>query len=516
MVESGSGTPNTNDETSERPEPPTTIMATPLESSTAQPSSATSAEPPTNPMTPPGSVVASGAEDRPAETPSAEQKKPTPSAEQKEPTPSGEQKEPAPPLERKEPVWPGLTAAGLPTRVPRRGSEEEIREAFIRSWEAGPSDPTPLVRKPFTPSFLTEPPRPRLLRERLDVSALLRTDSAAEKTGSDSSAGGAASAATPSAPAPTATPTSAGTSAALTSTATASGAAVSAVASAAAGTVRAGATESREPVEPPEPKEPPRPPEPPQPKEPPQPAEPPEPPKPKEPPSPTPPGPSPFPAPSPVPTPPTPVPPTPVPSPVPNRPPVPPVPPPPPPFPPPPGPVPPPPTSPVTGPRTVAFPRLGTDEEPTVRVTRTPIVPGRPGGLPVTPGSRVTPGSTVTPGSPVTSAAGPSGATPFPRPTVGASIYTGGGYADMATEPITGMVRPRPGSSIEMSGSLTGYLLARNQELYRRQERRRKLKSALWVALGLTLFAAGIAIVVNLLAGDFLRSIFSTFAGWSG
>jgi hypothetical protein len=86
----------------------------------------------------------------------------------------------------------------------------------------------------------------------------------------------------------------------------------------------------------------------------------------------------------------------------------------------------------------------------------------------------------------------------------------------MATEPITGMVRPRPGSSIEMSGSLTGYLLARNQELYRRQERRRKLKSALWVALGLTLFAAGIAIVVNLLAGDFLRSIFSTFAGWSG
>ncbi|MBX6751329.1 MAG: hypothetical protein IRY85_16970 [Micromonosporaceae bacterium] len=105
---------------------------------------------------------------------------------------------------------------------------------------------------------------------------------------------------------------------------------------------------------------------------------------------------------------------------------------------------------------------------------------------------------------------------PYPRPTIGASTYSGGGYADLVTEPITGMVTARPGEPIEMSGSLTGHLLARNQELYRRQERRRKLKSALWVALGLTLFAAGIAIVVNLLAGDFLRSLFSTFASWAG
>lgn len=105
--------------------------------------------------------------------------------------------------------------------------------------------------------------------------------------------------------------------------------------------------------------------------------------------------------------------------------------------------------------------------------------------------------------------------TPFPRPTIGASTYTGGTYGEMATEPITGMVA-RPASSIEMSGSLTGHLLARNQELYHREERRRKLKSALWVALGLTLFAAGIALVVYLLAGDFLRSLFTTFAGWAG
>jgi len=105
---------------------------------------------------------------------------------------------------------------------------------------------------------------------------------------------------------------------------------------------------------------------------------------------------------------------------------------------------------------------------------------------------------------------------PFPRPSIGASTYAGGAYADMVTEPITGMVVARLPDSMEMSGSLTGHLLARNQELYRRQERRQKLKTAMWVALGLTLFAAGIAIVVNLLAGEFLRSLFSTFAGWAG
>ena len=141
---------------------------------------------------------------------------------------------------------------------------------------------------------------------------------------------------------------------------------------------------------------------------------------------------------------------------------------------------------------------------------RTPVIPGRPSSLPVTPGSGVTPGSPVSPaGRP------PGVVTPIPRPTLGSSTYAGGAYGDLATEPITGMTTVRP-SSIEMSGSLTGALLARNQELYRRQERRRKLKSALWVALGLTLFAAGIAVVVNLLAGDFLRSIFTIFAGWAG
>lgn len=116
----------------------------------------------------------------------------------------------------------------------------------------------------------------------------------------------------------------------------------------------------------------------------------------------------------------------------------------------------------------------------------------------------------------MTPTARPPVAAPYPRPKIGSSTYAGGGYADLVTEPITGMVVARPADQMEMSGSLTGHLLARNQELYRRQERRRKLKTAMWVALGLTLFAAGIAVVVYLLAGDFLRSLFSTFAGWAG
>ena len=69
---------------------------------------------------------------------------------------------------------------------------------------------------------------------------------------------------------------------------------------------------------------------------------------------------------------------------------------------------------------------------------------------------------------------------------------------------------------MEMSGSLTGHLLSRNEHLYRRRERRRKVQTFLWVTVGLLVFAAGIAVVVNLLAGDFIRSIFDTFSNWAG
>ncbi len=87
------------------------------------------------------------------------------------------------------------------------------------------------------------------------------------------------------------------------------------------------------------------------------------------------------------------------------------------------------------------------------------------------------------------------------------------------TEPITGVAVPG-GSTVttgaEMSGSLTGHLLSRGQELYRRRERRRRLRTILWVTGALVLFATFIAVVVNILAGEFLRSIFDTFSGWAG
>lgn len=99
---------------------------------------------------------------------------------------------------------------------------------------------------------------------------------------------------------------------------------------------------------------------------------------------------------------------------------------------------------------------------------------------------------------------------------VGTSTYQGGAYTELKTEPITGVVTAGRGAvgAEPMSGSLTGHLLS--QELYRRRERRRQLKSVLWVAFGLLMFATGIAVVVNLLAGEFIRSLFDTFSVWAG
>ncbi|MBX6751959.1 MAG: hypothetical protein IRY85_20255, partial [Micromonosporaceae bacterium] len=164
----------------------------------------------------------------------------------------------APAVERREPVWPGLTAAGLPTRVPRRGDEEAIREAFIQSWEAEPSSPTPLTRKPFTPTYLTEPPRPRPSWERLDPAALLGTPSG--RGDSDT----------------TETKRAPESATGATASDTRQDASAESGRSGPAATLASGtAAEPREPAEPPEPKEPPRPPEPPEPKEPPRPVEPP-------------------------------------------------------------------------------------------------------------------------------------------------------------------------------------------------------------------------------------------------
>jgi hypothetical protein len=90
----------------------------------------------------------------------------------------------------------------------------------------------------------------------------------------------------------------------------------------------------------------------------------------------------------------------------------------------------------------------------------------------------------------------------------------------MSTEPITGVAvqgRARAGreQAREVSGTLAGHLLNRGEEIFRRRERRRKVRAVVWVTVTLLVFAIGILTVVDILAGDFIRSLFNTFAGWA-
>jgi hypothetical protein len=400
----------------QRPEPPTNVMPMPVAPPPAEPTSEPLAsEPPVEAAEPPTRMMA------PLEPLTS-----APSLNGQEPSvrsqPPATEDEPAPSADAGS-VWPGLTAAGLPTRVPRQGDEDTIKEAFFESWEAAPTTPTPLTRQPFAPRYLDEPPRQRPAWND-DYPPVPRLA-----------------------------------------------------------------------TEPPEPKEPPAPPQPPDPAEPP---EPPEPPEPKEPPAPpAPPPPSPFPSPTPYPTPPYPTPPEPVPPvpgpnppippgpPVPAPPPGPPVPPPPAPFPPPPGPVPPPPAM-VPGPAVpVIVPGLGRPTPTTPLGPPTPTFPTPPVLAPImSPGRQ------------------------------GATSYQGGNYGELSTEPITGVTAAAHERAVDRSGSLTGHLLSR--EMYDRRERRRQMKSVLWVAGGLLAFGIFIAIVVTVLAGDFIAGLFETFSRWAG
>jgi hypothetical protein len=113
------------------------------------------------------------------------------------------------------------------------------------------------------------------------------------------------------------------------------------------------------------------------------------------------------------------------------------------------------------------------------------------------------------------------------------SIYQGGNYGELQTESITGFVtssgaavgeRTGAGYAVatagydpaEMSGSLSGHILSRGFEQSRRRERRRRVRTALWVSFGLLLFAIAIVVIVDILAGDFIKSIFKTFADFAG
>jgi len=119
----------------------------------------------------------------------------------------------------------------------------------------------------------------------------------------------------------------------------------------------------------------------------------------------------------------------------------------------------------------------------------------------------------------------------------GASLYQGGNYGELDTQSITGYVvgpaaaAARGGGavygagmaassleppSIEMSGSLTGAILARGMAQSRRRERRHRLRTFLWVTAGLLAFVVAIAVIVDVLAGDFISSIVRTFANFAG
>jgi hypothetical protein len=113
--------------------------------------------------------------------------------------------------------------------------------------------------------------------------------------------------------------------------------------------------------------------------------------------------------------------------------------------------------------------------------------------------------------------------------TASPSVYQGGNYGELETQSITGFVvgpaiSGRGGGvyggagepSIEMSGSPTGAILARGMARSRRRERRHRLRSFLWITFGLLAFMTAIVVVVDILAGDFIRSIFRTFASFAG
>lgn len=359
-----------------------------------------------------------------------------------------------------------FTAAGLPARRPRSALDDEVLlEAFTRSWESASDErlaADPRLAKPFTfipaaaPTESGHPPRVDEFLRGIALGRSGRGPGATDAPGGDPGSGPDGAPVLANAPSPrlsVETPR-------LTT-----------------------APEPPRPAEPPEPIRPPDPAQPPEPARPPQPMRPPEPLRPEPPdpipapsptPTPAPPAPAPVPGPDPVPPIPTPEPIPPIPTPDP-LPPVPPNPPMPSPFPAPPGPVPPPPVMPAP----------------------VPLV-----------------------------STGPAGA-------LGQGVYRGGRYEalDPPTAPIVAPRprRPLPGGTvyggesglpttanadapIERSGSLTGLILSRGrseQELKRR-ERQARRRTALFVTVGVVVFIGAVALIVSVLAGDFIRELYDT------
>ncbi|HLT10586.1 MAG TPA: hypothetical protein VK028_07245 [Micromonosporaceae bacterium] len=77
-------------------------------------------------------------------------------------------------------------------------------------------------------------------------------------------------------------------------------------------------------------------------------------------------------------------------------------------------------------------------------------------------------------------------------------------------------VSANPDAPIEMSGSLTGAILSRGQAQARRRERRQRLKRVLWATLGGLIFVTVISVIVAVLAGDFITSLYRTLREFAG
>jgi hypothetical protein len=67
---------------------------------------------------------------------------------------------------------------------------------------------------------------------------------------------------------------------------------------------------------------------------------------------------------------------------------------------------------------------------------------------------------------------------------------------------------------LELSGSLTGHILAHGRSAtIQPKERRSRLRKVLFVGLGAITFVTAIALIVATLAGDFLRALFGALLG---
>jgi hypothetical protein len=129
-------------------------------------------------------------------------------------------------------------------------------------------------------------------------------------------------------------------------------------------------------------------------------------------------------------------------------------------------------------------------------------MPSRPT---VTPTPGIYHGGTYRPQQPNTAAS----SRPSPPQRHGGSVY--GGQMGLPTT-------ANADAPIETSGSLTGIILSRGQsvqaeQLRRRKERQARLRTALFVGIGAIGFIAVIALIVTVLAGDFILAIYHALVG---